>query len=193
MRAFIFTILAASLSGAMGATGAQAQALDRADQRIELQGDAPAGCIANAARASNQRNATYQDNGPTGGVVVFPNLVDETTAATRESSIELAVPVVCNTSHQITVRSYNGGLVRQGANAARSGSGGFSEVQTYAVGLQWQQQTVTLGGQTASAAISYNQPAKGDLVVNIAVPRGTQPLVAGTYTDAVVVEIRPAN
>ena len=158
-----------------------------------MRGDAPVGCIANAARASNQRNATYQDNGPTGGVVVFPNLVDETTAATRESSIELAVPVICNTSHQITVRSYNGGLVRLGANAARSGSGGFSEVQTYDVGLQWQQQTVRLGGQTPSAVISYNQPAKGDLIVDIAVPRGANPLVAGTYTDAVVVEIRPAN
>lgn len=193
MRAFILTIFAAALAGAAGVTGAQAQVIDRASQRLEMRGDAPAGCVANAARASNQRNATYQDNGPTGGVVVFPNLVDETTAGTRESSIELSVPVVCNISHQITVRSYNGGLVRLGANAARSGSGGFSEVQTYDVGLQWQQQTVRLGGQTASAVISSNQPAKGDLIVDIAVPRGTNPLVAGTYTDAVVVEIRPAN
>ena len=193
MRAFIFTIFAVALTGAVGATGAQAQVIDRASQRIEMRGDAPVGCIANAARASNQRNATYQDNGPTGGVVVFPNLVDETTAATRESSIELAVPVICNTSHQITVRSYNGGLVRLGANAARSGSGGFSEMQTYDVALQWQQQTVKLDGQSASAAIAYSQPAKGDLIVDIAVPRGTNPLVAGTYTDAVVVEIRPAN
>lgn len=193
MRAFTVTILAAALTGAVGATGAQAQDLSRATQRLEMQGDAPVGCVANGARASNQRNATYQDNGPTGGVVVFPNLVDETTAATRESSIELAVAVVCNTSHNITVRSFNGGLVRLGAIAARSGSGGFSEVQTYAVGLQWQQQTVKLDGATASAAIFYNQPAKGDLIVDIAVPRGTNPLVAGTYTDAVVVEIRPAN
>lgn len=193
MRAFIFTILAASLTAALGATSAQAQVANSASQRLEMQGDAPVGCVANAARASNLRNATYQDNGPTGGVVMFPNLVDETTAATRESSIELAVPVVCNTSHLITVRSYNGGLVRLGANAARSGSGGFSEVQTYGVALQWQQQTVQLGGQAATAAISYNQPAKGDLIVDIAVPRGTNPLVAGTYTDAVVVEIRPAN
>lgn len=193
MRAFTFTILAAALTSAMSATGAQAQELNRATQRLELQGDAPVGCIASGARATNQLNATYQDNGPTGGVVVFPNLVDETTAATRASSIELAVAVVCNTSHNITVRSFNGGLVRLGANAARSGSGGFSEMQTYDVALQWQQQTVKLDGQSASAAIAYSQPAKGDLIVDIAVPRGTNPLVAGTYTDAVVVEIRPAN
>ena len=193
MRATLVPIFAASLAFAVSATGAQAQEIDRADQRLEVRGDAPAGCVANAARASKEQGATYQDNGPTGGVVVFPNLVDQSTATTRESSIELALPVVCNTSHRITVRSYNGGLVRLGANAARSGSGGFSEVQTYDVALQWQQQSVQLGGQIGSAAISYNQPAKGDLIVDIAVPRGTQPLVAGTYSDAVVVEIRPAN
>lgn len=193
MRASVPTILAASFTLALSATGAQAQEINRADQRLEMQGDAPAGCVANAARASNQINATYQDNGPTGGVVVFPILVDESTATTRASSIQLAVPVVCNTSHQITVRSYNGALVRLGANAARSGSGGFSETQSYDVGLQWQQQTARLGGLTASAAIFYNQPAKGDLIVDIAIPRGTNPLVAGTYSDAVVVEIRPAN
>jgi hypothetical protein len=193
MRAPVTTIFAATLSLAFGATGASAQALDHATQRLEIHGDAPAGCVANSARASKQVGATYQDNGPTGGVVVFPNLVDETTATSRESSIELALPVVCNTSHRITVRSYNGGLVRLGANAARSGSGGFSEMQTYDVALQWQQQTVQLGTQNASAAISFDQPAKGDIIVDIAVPRGTNPLVAGTYTDAVVVEIRPAN
>ena len=190
MRATMLPLFAASLAFA---TGAQAQELNRASQRIELHGDAPAGCVANAARASKQIGATYQDNGPTGGVVVFPNLVDETTAATRASSIELALPVVCNTSHLISVRSYNGALVRLGANAARSGSGGFSEMQTYDVALQWQSQTVQLGTQTSGATIAYSQPAKGDLIVDIAVPRGTNPLVAGTYTDAVVVEIRPSN
>ena len=193
MRATVIPIFAASLAFALSTTGAAAQDINRATQRLEMLGNAPVGCVANSARASKLVGATYQDNGPTGGVVVFPNLVDESTAATRASSIELAVPVVCNTSHLITVRSYNGALVRLGANAARSGSGGFSEMQTYDVGLQWQQQTVQLGTQTASAAISYNQPAKGDLIVDIAVPRGTNPLVAGTYTDAVVVEIRPSN
>jgi len=193
MRAPATTLLSAALVLAFSASGAMAQDVTHATQRLELHGDAPAGCVANSARASKQVGTLYQDNGPTGGVVTFPNLVDETTAAARASSIELALPVVCNTSHLITVRSYNGALVRLGANAARGGSGGFSEMQTYDVGLQWQQRTVQLGTQTASAAISYNQPAKGDLIVDIAVPRGTNPLVAGTYTDAVVVEIRPSN
>ena len=88
--------------------------------------------------------------------------------------------------------SYNGALVRQGAGGANS-AGGFSESQAYNVDLQWQNLTAQLGGASSNAAIAYGQPAKGDLIVDIAVPRGTQPLVAGTYTDAVVVEIRPTN
>lgn len=192
MRAPATTLLSAALALAFSATGAMAQDTTHATQRLEFHGDAPAGCVANSARASKQNGTIYQDNGPTGGVVTFPNLVDQSTAAARASSIQLAVPVVCNTSHVITVRSYNGALVRQGAGGANS-AGGFSESQTYGVALQWQNLTTTLGGGTTNAAIAYGQPAKGDLTIDIAVPRGTQPLVAGTYTDAVVVEIRPTN
>jgi len=192
MRAPATTLISAALALAFSASGAKAQDVTHAMQRLELHGDAPAGCVANSARASKLVGTVYQDNGPTGGVVTFPNLVDESTAAARASSIELALPVVCNTSHLITVRSYNGALVRQGAGGANS-AGGFSESQAYNVDLQWQNLTAQLGGASSNAAIAYGQPAKGDLIVDIAVPRGTQPLVAGTYTDAVVVEIRPTN
>lgn len=192
MRAPATTLISAALALAFSASGAMAQDVTHATQRLELHGDAPAGCVANSARASKLVGTVYQDNGPTGGVVTFPNLVDESTAAARASSIELALPVVCNTSHLITVRSYNGALVRQGAGGANS-AGGFSESQAYNVDLQWQNLTAQLGGASSNAAIAYGQPAKGDLIVDIAVPRGTQPLVAGTYTDAVVVEIRPTN
>ena len=181
------------LAAVLGAVPAQAQDLSHASQRLELFGDAPVGCVANGARATGQRNATYQDNGPSGGVVVFPQLVDGTTAMARASAIELAVPVVCNASHRVTVRSYNGGLLRQGAQGTGRSSGGFSEFQAYQVDVQWQGQIVQLGGQSGSASIAWAQPAKGDLTVAISVPQGTAPLIAGTYTDAVVVEILPAN
>ena len=193
MRAFVIPIVAATLGLGLCATTAQAQEISRASKRVEMLGVAPAGCVANSATASKQQGATYQDNGPSGGVVVIPVLVDENTAVARESSIELALPVVCNTAHRITVRRTNGGLVRVGSTGARNASGGFAESQAYNVALQWQQQTVQLGGATTTGALSYDQPAKGDIIVDIAVPRGTQPLVAGTYRDDVVVEIRPTN
>lgn len=192
MRAPATTLLSAALSLAFSASAAMAQDTTHATQRLEFHGDAPAGCVANSARASKQIGTIYQDNGPTGGVVTFPSLVDESTATARASSIELAVPVVCNTSHLITVRSYNGSFVRIGAGGPNA-TGGFSETLGYDVGLQWQNLTAQLNSSNTNTSIAFGQPAKGDLIVDIAVPRGTQPLVAGTYTDAVVVEIRPTN
>lgn len=189
MRALPITILAALAF----AGSAQAQELDRASQQVVMRGDAPVACVANSARAGNASNAVWQDQGPNGGQVVITSLVDETTAAARPSAIQLSLPVVCNSSHRITLRSANGGLLRQGAMGNRNRPGGFSEFQAYDVAMQWQQQVVRLGGGTATASLAFAQPAKGDLVVDISVPRGTTPLVAGTYSDAVVVEIRPAN
>lgn len=188
MRALAFLIAASAFI----ALPAQAQELNRGTQRLELLGQADAACVAGSARAGRQSNATFQDGGPSSGTVVIPVLVDPATATTRGSNIELALPVVCNTSHNITVRSYNGGLLRDGAGANR-GSGGFSQFQDYSVAVGWQAQTIRIGGTNTTASLASANPAKGDLTVDIIVPRGTVPLVAGTYRDAVVVEIRPAN
>ena len=188
MRALPFLIAAMTL----GAVPAQAQELNRGTQRLEMIGDAGVACVAGTARPVRQDNATWQDGGPSGGRVVIVNLVDPNTATTRGSTMEVAVPLVCNAAHSITLRSFNGGLLREGSNGNR-GTGGFSQFQTYDVSVAWQSQTARVGGATTSASLTQGQPAKGDLVVDIVVPRGTTPLVAGTYTDAVVVEIQPVN
>lgn len=182
-----------ALAAVMGAGAAQAQQLDRDSQQLELRGDAPVACVANSARATNQVNATFQNTGPSSGVVVFPTLVDQSTAAARASSIALSLVIVCNSSHQVSLRSSNGGLRREGSNPGRNATGGFSEFQTYGVSFEWQGKTTAIGSGLTSATLSHGSPAKGDMLINLAVPPGGQPLVAGTYTDTVVVEIRPAN
>lgn len=190
MRALPIFLLAASL----GAHAAQAQQLDRSSQQLELFGDAPVACVANSARVTSATNATFQSTGPSGGSVVFPLLVDTTTATARASSIGLALPVICNSSHRVTLRSENGGLLRQGGSRTGNANRGFTEFQAYGVSVQWQGQSASVGnGGSNSAALAQSQPAKGDVQLEIAVPQGTQPLVLGTYTDTVVVEIRPAN
>lgn len=177
---------------ALAAVPAQAQELNRGTQRLELSGNADPACVAGSGRPLRQDNATWQDGGTGGGSVVIPVLVDQTTATTRGSTIELALPLTCNSSHTITVRSYNGGLLRDGASG-RNAAGGFSEFQSYGVSMTWQTQSSQLGGPSGTAVLATSQAAKGDLIVDIVVPRGTRPLVAGTYRDAVVIEIRPSN
>lgn len=177
----------------MGASSAQAQRLDQGSQQLELFGNAPVACVANSARANNQVNATFQSNGPSSGVVIFPILVDQSTATARASSIALQLAVICNSSHHVTLRSTNGGLRREGSNPGRNATGGFGEFVTYGVSFEWQGKTSSIGSGLTSATLAQDTPAKGDMQITLAVPPGRQPLVAGTYTDSVVVEIRPAN
>ena len=68
-RILSFTaILTAALSSA---SGAHAQELARAEQRVELNGNAPAACVANAGRAANPVNASFQSTGPNSGTVML--------------------------------------------------------------------------------------------------------------------------
>jgi hypothetical protein len=191
MRALPF-IAPLALVGAAFAQPAQAQELNRGTQRIEVLGTASSACVAGSVQASGvQVNATYVSGGANDGSVTIPVLVDPNTAATLGSRIVLNLPVVCNTSHNISVRSFYGALTRDGAN--NRPTGGFSESQAYSIDVTWQAQTARLETANRTVGFVVPRPAKGDVTVDINVPRGTRPLVAGAYRDAVVVEIRPNN
>lgn len=186
MRKLPFLFAAALLVPA----GAQAQELDRASQRLEVAAVAPVGCVINPPSVTSQSNASYVANGPANGQVNITQLVDAEDATSRASSIELNLPVVCNASHRVMVRSSNGGLQRAGA----TGRGGmFQEFLAYTVGIDWSGQTIELQTSRSSANLDVAQPGKGDMVIRIATPAGSGPLVAGQYNDSIVVEVQPTN
>ena len=108
----------------------------------------------------------------------------------RLGFVELSLPVVCNASHRVELRSANGGLQRAGATGR---GGAFREFLAYQVGLNWAGQSVQLDTANRSANINASQPGKGDMVIRIATPAGGGPLVAGQYSDSIVVEVQPAN
>jgi Spore Coat Protein U domain len=170
---------------------AQAQELTRASQRLELAAVAPVSCVISQPVVGNQSNTSFTATGTSSGQVNITQLVDAG-AAPRASSIELSLPVLCNASHNIRISSANGGLLRTGA-AGRGQSGAFQEFLGYQVGLDWAGQTVTLNSTTTNANINASQPAKGAMVIRIATPAGGAPLVAGQYSDSIVVEVQPAN
>ncbi len=85
-----------------------------------------------------------------------------------------------------------GALVRAGAQSANAGRG-FSQSLTYQLGVDWNGETVDLASGQQSAAIGAANPAKGDLTIRFATAGGGGPLVAGQYTDAITVELVPAN
>lgn len=187
MRKSILFAVAVFLPGA-----AQAQELDRAAQQLVMSGTAPVACVINAPRAANQSNASFTETGSSSGQINITQFVDPQSAQPRASSIELNVPVLCNTSHRVRISSLNGGLLRGGAKGRGQG-GTFAEFVRYTIGLDWLGQTTQFDTGTNSTSIRANQPGRGNAVLRVATPAGGAPLVAGQYRDTIVVEVEPSN
>jgi hypothetical protein len=133
------------LAAVVIAVPAQAQQIDTASNRLELLGDAPAACVFATPTAGNGSNASFTSTGATSARVNITQLVDTTNANSLPSSIELNLPVICNSAHRVIVRSTNGGLTRLGGN--QRGSGPFAEFLAYSFGIGW------AGQQVAGAVI----------------------------------------
>jgi hypothetical protein len=179
------------LAAALVAFPAQAQQVDTASNRLELLGDAPAACVLNTPSAGNGSNASFTSTSATSARINITQLVDSTNANSLPSSIELNLPVVCNSAHRVIVRSTNGGLSRLGGN--QRGSGPFSEFLAYSFGIGWAGQQIDRGSDTGQVVLDATQPAKGEVRLRIATPAGSGPLVAGQYNDAIVIEFQAAN
>ena len=162
-------------------------------QRLELVGTAPAACTISAARVGSAVNATYASTGTSAGRIDITQFVDLETAQARPSSITLSLPVVCNGAHHVAVRSRNGGLSRGGGQINQRGSAPFAEFLNYDLGVEWAGQTLGRTSEQGGIDIASDQPGAGDFVIRIATADRGTPLVAGQYSDAIVIEFQPAN
>ena len=183
------TLIAAAL--ALPAA-AQAQELDRASQRLELAANAPVACVISSPSVGIQANASFISTSASSGQVNITEFVDPANATPRASSIELNLPMLCNASHSVRVSSANGGLLRAGA-VGRGATGDFAEFLPYNVGVDWAGRSVNLLTTNNTANIDASDPGKGEMTIRIATPAGSGPLIAGQYTDSIVVEVQPTN
>lgn len=187
--AFFFAAL-----GAFAALPAAAQQLDTSGQRLELLGDAPAGCVINPPSASNAVNSTFGVNGYASGRVQIVEFVNPQSAQSNASSIELNFPVICNAPHRVLMRSANGGMLRAGANSTTNrGARGFSEFLPYQLQLGWAGQALTRASDAGAGTIESAQAGTGDMNLRISTPAGSGPFVAGIYNDNIVIELHAAN
>jgi hypothetical protein len=187
------------LSGLVLATvlAPSAMAQDRATarQELELVARAEPACVTRAPAAIAGVNATFDPSATNGGEIRIVQLVNQTTAEPAPTSITLAIPVICNSSHRVTLRSQNGGLLRDSGDSRRRQSpGGFGEFLPYEVNFAWagQQRDANSEG-TRSINLNVPRGAAGDATFRFALPGGGGPLVAGRYSDAIIIEFTPAN
>lgn len=183
------SLLAAALSlGVASVASAQDRPLPRAD--IEITADAPNACLITAAPIASGRNASFSSGGSSGEMRIL-QLVDPVTAEVLAADISLALPVICNAGHSVVVRATRGGLTREGA--AAPSAPGFRNQVPYDLAVSWA--GATSSQTSASPGVVIDQPgaAAGTLQLDITIPEGGAPLVAGTYSDQVVIELRVAS
>lgn len=158
--------------------------------RVEILGTADPACVIRAPSAAVGTNMRFEPLSASAGQIGITEFVDQN-AVSRGGSIEINLPVICNSAHRVVVRSGNGGLRRVGATVQ---AGPFAQFVPYSVAAQWGgQQALLATNQGGSVLIDSGQARAGLVGLTISVAAGGQPLVAGTYSDQIVVELQAAN
>ncbi|WP_324075408.1 MAG: hypothetical protein RSE14_01175 [Erythrobacter sp.] len=196
------TLTLAAASGCMIAAmlPAALHAQDRANgtfepaarQRIEVVATAAPACNIAPGSVAGSDNASFQSSGTSGGTVAITRFADPQTARANPASVQVEIPVVCNSAHAVSLRSANGGMLRSGG--APGTVAGFIQFLPYTVALDWVGQTLT-GTSDLSEPLLLGVPNAGQglLRVDIAIAGSDAPMVAGAYADTLQIEITAAN
>ena len=158
-------------------------------QGLDIEGTAPVRCSIQPIALAPGSFGALQPAGQGSAVVRLgsPDFVDPTTAVPVGGELGLSVPIICNGAHVLHVRSSNGRLTLESGAAA---GGGFANSLDYGLTASWAGESQSFNTTGASSLeIPVGQASSGDALVTIVVPSGGSPLVAGTYSDLIVVEV----
>lgn len=183
--------LASQQAGAQSLPGGLNLGNAAAGSELQITGLAPQACIIAAPSQNGLANATLSA-GPTSARIVVTKLVDPATSVPLAATINMAFPVVCNGAHRMTVETRDGGLILQ--QAAPPPGPGFRNRLGYRVTAMWAGQQAQ--GSTDSRVpveIDTSNGAAGELLLTIQIPAGGEPLVAGMYSDSIVLNLQPAS
>jgi hypothetical protein len=185
-------ILLASL---VAPTAAFAQTVQIGQGRLDLTGTAPSACVIAAPTGVTGANASFVLTGSQAAQINITQMVDPSTAEPLAVSINLALPIICNSAHSLVVTASNGGLTRIGGIAGNTSlAGGFREFLPYQVNAVWAGQSVTADTQSRTPVnIKVSDGSAGQLSLSIVVPAGGAPLVAGNYSDSLVIQLQVAS
>jgi len=166
-----------------------AQIVEPSQGRVEIVGTSRPACVIGAASSMAGNNMTFTPLSNVSGQVRITDFVDSN-AVSRGASIDVILPVICNSAHRVVVRSGNGGLRRVGAPVR---PGPFAEFLPYRVNTAWGAQQAGFTSDQGTLIINTGEARAGQVALSIAVARGGPPLVAGLYSDQIVVELQAAN
>lgn len=188
----IRTLSAAVLLGALvvPAGGAAAQSNEQtATIQATFRGVAPAACRMSAPTAPTSENAQVGALSPGSADIAIDQMVDQDSSPLG-ATIVLVLPAVCNQAHTLSLSSLNGGLLGDGAQPA---GGAFRTLVPYSVTVSWAGGEQLLLTPDQNLSVVFSDAAAGVVTVTIQIPQGGAPLVAGAYTDEIVLELGAAG
>ena len=189
MTRLIFTVLATILVA--GAAEAQEiGAILEDNGAVAFEGSVPNVCRLGTPGLDQASSAlTVEQQTATGISVRLNAFADPETALALENSVIFTLPLTCNAAHSLVVRSLG-----KGFSTRETASPGFLNSVGYSLTTQWAQQSSSenvVGGSGTTIAVS--NAAAGSAVVTVRIPAGTTPLVAGAYSDDIIVEVSPGS
>lgn len=194
MDIFRLLCFATALAG-IGAAPALAQATDT--DTVNLSGTQAQTCTLGAFSAGAVSGALNAGNF-SAGTLTLTGTMSASTAIRAAGSITLNATAMCNYGHNVSVRQTGGGLINASDVAPTQGT--FIRKQGYDAVVSWAAQTISAssadvtGAPPAAAAVtstdqSISGAASGTLSLTLSVAASASPVVAGVYTDSVVVQI----
>jgi hypothetical protein len=173
---------------------ALAQSTDTGLQSLDIAAIANPACLMRGPSATAGVNARFQTVSASTGEIQIVELVNPQTAQPRATSISIAMPVICNSAHRLSIVSRNGGLKRVSANERNQSGGGFADFLPYALNANWAGQSLSQSSEVRSGInINAANAGAGNMTIGFSVSAGNTPLVAGAYTDSLTIEFRAAN
>jgi hypothetical protein len=187
-------MIRALIATSMLATGSAASAeLPLAQSRVEIVGEAMPACVLRGDGKAQGSNMSFQTSGASAGEIRIQQLVDPTNSVPRAANVNLRLPIICNGPHKLVLRSGRGGLARDGAQNGVS-AGPFREQLPYELSAVWDGREYRQLSNTGNDFVidSGNGRAE-DLALSIHVRGGGAPLVSGSYSDTITVQLQAAN
>ena len=172
--------------------GLAAQTPQTGQGRLEMVGEAASACVVRGPATATATNASYLSTGPSGGQLRITEMVSSPQSLSRGATAELALTVVCNSPHQLVLRSENGGMLRDGGRPEGT-SRPFAEFLAYEFRAAWLGQDASSPSNGSGPLVMQsNRGGAGQLSLGVVLPEGTR-LAAGDYRDSVIVEFRVAD
>lgn len=181
-------VILGALVAFAGSAAAQSNE-DTATIQATFRGNAPAGCRLSTPTAPTSQNAQVGSLSPGSADIAINQLVDQDSSPLG-ATIVLVLPAVCNQAHTLNLSSLNGGLLGDGAQPA---GGAFRSLVPYSVTVNWAGGEQLLLTSDQDLTIPLSDAAVGVVTVTIQIPQGGAPLVAGAYTDEIVLELGAAG